>query len=52
MMIVKGPHIKKGYWFGRADIIDVAPTLLHILEIPIPQDMDGRFSKMFLNPAA
>ena len=45
MIILKGPHIKRGYWLGRADIIDVAPTLLHILEIPIPQDMDGKVLK-------
>jgi len=52
MMIVKGPHIKKGYWFGRADIIDVAPTLLHILEIPIPQDMDGKVLKDVFEPSS
>jgi len=51
-MIVKGPHIKRGYGIGRADIIDVAPTLLHLLEIPIPQDMDGKVLKDVFEPSS
>jgi len=52
VMIVKGPHIKRGYGIGRADIIDVAPTLLHLLEIPIPQDMDGKVLKDVFEPSS
>ncbi len=52
MIILKGPHIKRGYWLGRADIVDVAPTLLHILEIPIPQDMDGKVLKDVFEPSS
>jgi predicted AlkP superfamily phosphohydrolase/phosphomutase len=45
ILIVYGPGIKKGEIIEKAKIIDVAPTILHILGIPIPSDMDGRVLK-------
>ncbi len=30
---------------GEVDIIDVAPTILNKLDIPIPKDMKGRVIK-------
>ncbi|NJE02074.1 alkaline phosphatase family protein [Thermococcus sp. JdF3] len=37
-----GPGIKEGHEIRPAEIIDVAPTILHIFGIPIPDDMDGK----------
>jgi predicted AlkP superfamily phosphohydrolase/phosphomutase len=37
-----GPGIREGKRFEGARIIDVAPTLLYSLGLPIPEDMDGR----------
>jgi predicted AlkP superfamily phosphohydrolase/phosphomutase len=36
-----GPHIQKGKKIQGARIIDVAPTLLYLMGVPIPDDMDG-----------
>lgn len=45
ILVVKGPQTKRGHWLEKAEIIDIAPTLLHILGIPIPDDMDGKVLK-------
>lgn len=41
VVFLKGPAIKKGYLMQDAEIIDLAPTILALLDIPIPEDMDG-----------
>jgi len=45
IFIAKGPSIKQGHRLKHVEIIDIAPTLLHILGIPIPNDMDGKVLK-------
>ena len=42
IIIAKGESIKPGVRAGPFDIIDVAPTLLHSLGLPIPSGTDGR----------
>jgi len=42
ILIVYGQSIKKGYEIKGARIYDIAPTILHIFELAIPNDMDGR----------
>lgn len=42
MVIFKGPHIHAGRKIEAAQIIDLAPTILHIMGVPIPSDMDGK----------
>ena len=37
-----GPNIKPAGKTDNVSILDLAPTILHLLNIPIPQDMDGR----------
>lgn len=37
-----GPDINKGLDLKGAEIYDVAPTILHMFGIPVPEDMDGR----------
>jgi len=37
-----GPNIKKGFRFSEIQIIDLLPTALSIMGIPIPGDVDGR----------
>jgi predicted AlkP superfamily phosphohydrolase/phosphomutase len=40
-VMARGPA-KKNFSFSGADITDVAPTVLYLMGLPIPEDMDGR----------
>lgn len=40
-----GDDIKNGYNIAGAKIYDIAPTLLHLMNIPIPKHMDGKVLK-------
>lgn len=42
IFFAQGPGIKKGATVSRAEIIDVAPTILYLLGLPVPADMDGQ----------
>lgn len=48
-MMAGGP-VRNGFEFSGAEIIDVAPTALHLMGLPIPNDMDGRPLLEALNP--
>lgn len=48
LLIAYGRELKRGKIIN-AEIIDIAPTLLHLLDIPIPKDMDGRVLKEIFN---
>jgi len=39
-MMAGGP-VRAGHVFSGARIIDVAPTVLYLMGLPIPRDMDG-----------
>jgi predicted AlkP superfamily phosphohydrolase/phosphomutase len=42
IFVAHGPEIGAARRLDRAHIWDVAPTILYLLDLPIPQDMDGR----------
>lgn len=42
ILILNGPYIKKGYQITDAKIMDLAPTILYLMGVPIPKDIDGR----------
>jgi len=42
VFIMAGGPARKGYAFTGAQITDVAPTVLYLMGLPIPPDMDGR----------
>jgi len=43
VLIVSGRGVKPGAHLGSdATLLDVAPTILHLLGVPVPSDMDGR----------
>ncbi len=42
IILAQGPHIRHNATIEGAEIIDVAPTVLYTLGMPIPSDMDGR----------
>jgi predicted AlkP superfamily phosphohydrolase/phosphomutase len=42
IFLASGPDIAKGRTVENPNIVDVAPTLLHLLGLPVPTNMDGR----------
>jgi predicted AlkP superfamily phosphohydrolase/phosphomutase len=42
VLILKGNNTKTNFTIKNARIIDVAPTILYYLGIPVPEDTDGR----------
>jgi predicted AlkP superfamily phosphohydrolase/phosphomutase len=42
ILIARGPEIRTGGTTANAHIQDLAPTILHLMELPVPDDMDGR----------
>jgi predicted AlkP superfamily phosphohydrolase/phosphomutase len=42
ILIAHGKSFKKGAEIQGARLIDMAPTILHLMGQPVPQDMDGR----------
>jgi predicted AlkP superfamily phosphohydrolase/phosphomutase len=42
IMLAYGAPLKQGYRLRKAGIVDMAPTILYAMGLPIPEDMDGR----------
>jgi len=45
ILFVHGSNVVENKIIKEARIIDLAPTILHIMKTPIPRDMDGRVLK-------
>lgn len=41
IFIARGPGIRRGFSVDKLSILDVMPTLLHSLGLPIPEDLEG-----------
>jgi len=53
IFIAAGAGIRKGVELPEASILDLAPTILHLLGEPVPRIMDGRvLSEIFVQPEA
>lgn len=42
IFLAHGPGIKQGYHVSDASLIDLAPTIMHLLGTPVPAQMDGK----------
>jgi hypothetical protein len=42
VLIVAGPGIRQGFRLENASVLDLTPTLLALLDLPVGKDMDGR----------
>ncbi len=42
LLMMKGNRIRKGAGVEGAEIIDLAPSILHFLDLPVPEEMDGK----------
>lgn len=51
ILLMEGPGIRDSATELRPQLIDLAPTVLHALGLPVPSDMDGRvLEEIFCNP--
>jgi predicted AlkP superfamily phosphohydrolase/phosphomutase len=51
ILIGAGPVFQTGASPLAAELIDIAPTVLHLLGVPVPPDMDGRVLSELFDPA-
>jgi predicted AlkP superfamily phosphohydrolase/phosphomutase len=56
ILIAEGPPIRQGQWISGASVLDLAPTILHLMGEGVPCDMDGRvledlFTERFVREA-
>lgn len=51
VFMAKGPGMRKGMVLRELSILDVAPTLLYSLGLPIPEDLEGRVPLEMFEPA-
>ena len=51
VMIAHGPAFRVGAKPQAATLLDIAPTILHLLGVPVPTDMDGRVLTEILDPS-
>ncbi|MEE8402962.1 MAG: alkaline phosphatase family protein [Candidatus Hydrothermarchaeaceae archaeon] len=42
IFVMAGEGIKENNRIKDAEIIDIAPTILHLMDLPVPSDMDGK----------
>jgi predicted AlkP superfamily phosphohydrolase/phosphomutase len=52
VLIAAGPAFQTGAAPLGAELLDIAPTVLHLLGVPVPGDMDGRVLTELLEPAS
>lgn len=50
VFIIKGKNIRKNPKIENAEIIDLAPTILYMMDVPVPSDMDGKVLKDAFDP--
>lgn len=42
VLLLAGPNVRPDHDLGRAALIDVVPTILALMDLPVPQATDGR----------
>jgi len=50
ILIARGPGIRKNESVDRVNILDVAPTTLYAMGLPVPGDLQGRVLKEMYTP--
>ena len=52
VLIARGPQVLSGQTVREARIIDLAPTILYLMGLPVPDDMDGQVLASILDPGS
>jgi arylsulfatase A-like enzyme len=50
VLFARGPHIRKGVELEPTDVIDIAPTVLYAMGLPVQGTMDGRALTELFDP--
>jgi predicted AlkP superfamily phosphohydrolase/phosphomutase len=50
ILMVRGNRIKRGCVLEEAHIMDLAPTILYMMGLPVPDDMDGKVLSGIFEP--
>lgn len=50
IFIASGKNITSNHTFKKAHLVDLAPTILHLMGQPVPDDMDGQVLTEILTP--
>ncbi|NOT29084.1 MAG: tetratricopeptide repeat protein [Planctomycetes bacterium] len=50
IFIAAGPHVRRGGEVADASVLDITPTLLHYLGLPVAKDMDGKVLERLFEP--
>jgi predicted AlkP superfamily phosphohydrolase/phosphomutase len=50
ILIVNGPTIKKKQRINRINLLDIAPTILYVMGVPLLRDMDGFVAQEIFEP--
>jgi len=48
---VHGPGVRSGAWLGMVSVLDVAPTVAYLLDLPIAEDLPGRVLSEAFEPS-
>ncbi len=51
IVFLAGPGVRPGYTIQGATVLDIGPTVLHALGLPVGEDMDGRPLERAFEPA-
>jgi arylsulfatase A-like enzyme len=50
ILIMSGDGIQENVWLEACSVLDIAPTILHLMGLPIGQDMEGHVIREALTP--
>jgi len=50
IFLAYGAHVKPGIEVAGASLVDLAPTILHLMSASIPEQMDGRILEEVISP--
>jgi predicted AlkP superfamily phosphohydrolase/phosphomutase len=50
VLVARGPMVRQNAWVENARLMDIAPTILYGLDLPIPEEMDGIVLEEIFSP--